>query len=73
MDFQKMQNWLAMEEAAQRETWARHLYIYLEPADGPGAMRQIEWDETTDTSSKPVSYTPTDEDLAATDWIAYAG
>ena len=73
MNFQQMQDWLAMEEAAQRETWDRHLYVYLEPADGPGAMRQLRWDELTDTTSKPVPYAPTAEDLAATDWIAYVG
>lgn len=73
MTYEQMQQWLATDGAAQRETWARHLYIYLEPADGPGAMRQLEWDETTDTTSKPIPYEPTADDLAATDWLAYAG
>lgn len=73
MTYEDAMGWLCMEEAAQRATWRDHQFIYLEPADGPGAMRQTEWDEASGTNSTPTPYTPTDEDRAATDWIAYAG
>lgn len=69
MNFTEASEWATEGETVQRETWARHRYAWV--ADG--GWQQTTYDELSDTTARPTPYTPTDEDRAATDWIAYVG